>query len=737
MDLETEIPIWYDGRMKWISNLTSRSTCEDIIEAIVNESSLRTHQNHSYVLYECWRGVERPLKAKCRLLKLWQSWAGECSNVTLSVRQRPLSMDEIVKTSTPTTNRSPIRTMTNDQVVNDTLNRSTLERRSKRNRDTERIEQVNRYVNIVLYQDKKLEKLKKDIRKADRNLKKLKAIETTDSSLQNEHISIPHRNSSSDDSDLSLSDISNVFSNLPTDSINEYTQLCRNVLRLHTELELQNRLILRLSTKIEHELQTPSIYTQPSTSSIQYSDISTLITNVNDTLEKSRSLFEQSEQFDKQIQTISANIKQKQKQAEELEQEYDLMNIEVKNQNSESEEQDEEDIITEPDSLEEMDKPQPKTKKIEHHRKLKRKIQQTTKTKTKDSLDYLNQHLNNLAAAQHKSNTKKEQTEVKSTGTVKSEIIEEWATKNDNTQERVSTLNDVEQEDASLSLLKQENEKRHPCENTVAVEQGSLLKTTSYLKCLNFHSFYVLHIVPSTQPTPIHRPTAIVEPSLSSTLTQQPVTNARSSSFINSVLNIFSDNNGRSSLRLNSSNKRLASSNTKLSQNENMSSSLLVTRPSSSSSQSIYQNVIQQQDEKHNLKKPHQHPPPTYRFFVTTDYGNSNNKRTINTSTQTQTPTTTRTNTNSNIQIIPFPVRNSNTLPLRCSSTMPWSQQPTTLNSYSVRTSTLITSPSSVKPQKIIYDIPARIEADESDTGISSLNSDEIQGNNHQLVTLV
>ncbi|CAF0888018.1 unnamed protein product [Didymodactylos carnosus] len=718
MDLETEIPIWYDGRMKWISNLTSRSTCDDIIDAIFHESSSRTHQNHSYVLYECWRGVERPLDGKCRLLKLWQTWAEECSNVTLSVRHRPPTMDGIVKTSTPTTNRSPVRMATNDQI-NDTLNRSTLERRSKRNRDIERTERVNRYVNIVLYQDKKLEKLKRDIRKTDGNLKKLKALETIDTSQQNEQNLILHRNSSSDDSDISLSDISNIFSDLSSDSVNEYTQLCRNILHLHHELELQNQLILRLSSEIEHELQTSSIPDQPPSRSIQFSDISTLIKNVSESLEKSRALYEQSEQFDKQIQTLSADIKQKTKQAEELEQEYDLMDIEVDNQDSESEEQDEEvmDItprndITEPDSLEEMDKQPVKANKVEHHRKLKRKIQQTTKTKTIDSLNYLNQHLNNLAAAQQKN--KRENSRVKNVGVMKSETTDQWTTTiNDNTQERVSTLNDVEHEE--IPLPKHEQEQKYTNENMLVAEQG-------------------VRPILSTQNPSVHRPTAIVEPSLSSVLIQQPTTNARSSSFINSVLNIFSDNNGRSSLRLKSSNKRLASSNIKLSHNDNTPSSVLGTRQSSSSSQSIYQNVIQQQDEKRTSKKSYQHPPPTYRFFVATDYGTSNIKRT-GAATQTQT-SNTKTSINSNIQIIPFPVRNLNMLPTRCSSTMPWTQQATALNSYSVRTSALVTLPSSIKPQKMTHEMPTRIEADESDTGISSLNSDENQGN-QQLVTLV
>lgn len=87
MDLELEIPIWYKGKVKWISNLSNRSTCADVIEAILSSLSIVDGENQ-YLIFECWRGVERPLKNRCRLLKLWNSWAGECENVTLTLRAR-------------------------------------------------------------------------------------------------------------------------------------------------------------------------------------------------------------------------------------------------------------------------------------------------------------------------------------------------------------------------------------------------------------------------------------------------------------------------------------------------------------------------------------------------------------------------------------------------------------------------------------------------------------------------
>lgn len=89
MELEIEIPIWYNGKMKWISNLTTRSTCFDVMQAILStDENYFPQANENYIIYESWRGVERPLKSRCRLLKLWNSWAGESQNVTLTLRNQ-------------------------------------------------------------------------------------------------------------------------------------------------------------------------------------------------------------------------------------------------------------------------------------------------------------------------------------------------------------------------------------------------------------------------------------------------------------------------------------------------------------------------------------------------------------------------------------------------------------------------------------------------------------------------
>jgi hypothetical protein len=226
MDLEIEIPIWYYGKMKWISNLTSRSTCTDVIQAI-----LSTDENHfsqskeDYVLYESWRGVERPLKSRCRLLKLWNSWAGESPNVTLTLRTHQ--------------HQSPATHF------------------------------------LIRQQDKKLDKLKRQLKRTDKHIEKLTINNDT---IENQTIS-------------------------------SYLHFYRSIIHIQTQLEYQQTIISRLISDIEYETR----------SDLNPEDLTDILSDVNQTLIISRKLTEQSEQLDQQINQTNEDIDRKQYLLDELE----------------------------------------------------------------------------------------------------------------------------------------------------------------------------------------------------------------------------------------------------------------------------------------------------------------------------------------------------------------------------------------------------------------------------------
>lgn len=94
-----EIPVWYGGVEKWITGIHRRTTCEDVVRALVsshhgagdNNNNRKISENHrdynNYVIVEKWRKIERVLDAKSKIQKLWSKWGEEQSNVKLSLKK--------------------------------------------------------------------------------------------------------------------------------------------------------------------------------------------------------------------------------------------------------------------------------------------------------------------------------------------------------------------------------------------------------------------------------------------------------------------------------------------------------------------------------------------------------------------------------------------------------------------------------------------------------------------------
>ncbi|GAB6033244.1 hypothetical protein CHUAL_012846 [Chamberlinius hualienensis] len=85
-----EVPVWVGGSKKWVTGLNKKTTCDDVIKALL-EADKRTaaaggNDVVNYVVVERWRKVERPLEPKTKLLKTWNSWGEEQANVKLSLK---------------------------------------------------------------------------------------------------------------------------------------------------------------------------------------------------------------------------------------------------------------------------------------------------------------------------------------------------------------------------------------------------------------------------------------------------------------------------------------------------------------------------------------------------------------------------------------------------------------------------------------------------------------------------
>ncbi|NWW07110.1 RASFA protein, partial [Oreocharis arfaki] len=92
---ERKISVWICQEEKLISGLSRRTTCSDVVRVLLEDSHYRRQRPappepaggmlsgppHSYCIVEKWRGFERILPNKTKILRLWVAWGDEQENV--------------------------------------------------------------------------------------------------------------------------------------------------------------------------------------------------------------------------------------------------------------------------------------------------------------------------------------------------------------------------------------------------------------------------------------------------------------------------------------------------------------------------------------------------------------------------------------------------------------------------------------------------------------------------------
>ncbi|KPP57815.1 hypothetical protein Z043_124420 [Scleropages formosus] len=100
---ECKISVWVCREEKLVSGLTRRTTCADVVKVLMEDQNLQKQRGHqdsqtpqepqvastpalsgapsSYCIVEKWRGFERILPDKTKILRLWSAWGDEQENV--------------------------------------------------------------------------------------------------------------------------------------------------------------------------------------------------------------------------------------------------------------------------------------------------------------------------------------------------------------------------------------------------------------------------------------------------------------------------------------------------------------------------------------------------------------------------------------------------------------------------------------------------------------------------------
>ncbi|XP_034445039.1 ras association domain-containing protein 10 [Hippoglossus hippoglossus] len=86
---EGKVSVWVCREEKLVSGLTKRTTCADVVKVLLEDQNLQQGTSaamlsgspQSYCLVEKWRGFERTLPNKTKILRLWSAWGDEQENV--------------------------------------------------------------------------------------------------------------------------------------------------------------------------------------------------------------------------------------------------------------------------------------------------------------------------------------------------------------------------------------------------------------------------------------------------------------------------------------------------------------------------------------------------------------------------------------------------------------------------------------------------------------------------------
>uniref|UniRef100_A0A8D3B1A0 Ras association domain family member 10 n=1 Tax=Scophthalmus maximus TaxID=52904 RepID=A0A8D3B1A0_SCOMX len=97
---EGKVSVWVCREEKLVSGLTKRTTCADVVKVLLEDQNLRQGASaamlcgspQSYCVVEKWRGFERILPNKTKVLRLWSAWGDEQGNVRFVLLKNDASL---------------------------------------------------------------------------------------------------------------------------------------------------------------------------------------------------------------------------------------------------------------------------------------------------------------------------------------------------------------------------------------------------------------------------------------------------------------------------------------------------------------------------------------------------------------------------------------------------------------------------------------------------------------------
>ncbi|XP_033913284.1 ras association domain-containing protein 10-like [Acipenser ruthenus] len=277
-----KISVWVCREEKLVSGLSRRTTCADVVKVLLEDHNLQQGASartlsgspQSYCVVEKWRGFERILPNKTKILRLWSAWGEEQENVRFVLVKNEASLPNngprsaearvVLSKESPCGFKGTARaTMALSQEKQRRIVRKAFRKLDKINKkrqealpkDTTTGEKMETLVHLVLSQDHTIRQQIQRIKELDREIDRYEAkvhfdrmkrhginyVQDTymvDASLEADSNADGDKNESAED-----------FA-----QFEEYSRRCEEVIKLQEQLTDQEALMDTITAEIQEEL---------------------------------------------------------------------------------------------------------------------------------------------------------------------------------------------------------------------------------------------------------------------------------------------------------------------------------------------------------------------------------------------------------------------------------------------------------------------------------------------------
>ncbi|XP_030622738.1 ras association domain-containing protein 10 [Chanos chanos] len=279
---ESKISVWVCREEKLVSGLSKRTTCAEVIKVLLEDQNLQqcvsaamlSGSPQTYCIVEKWRGFERILPNKTKILRLWSAWGEEQENVRFVLVKTDASLPNngprsaearvVLSKESPCVFRGTARvTMAFSQEKQRRIVRKAFRKLDKINKkraktmskDKSSVEKMETLVHLVVSQDHTIRQQIQRIKELDREIERYEAKVHFDR-MKMHGINYVQDTYLVDTNPDKLSDpeAERVSSREALAQFDEYVKKCEEVIRLQEELAKHEAVMDSITTEIQEEL---------------------------------------------------------------------------------------------------------------------------------------------------------------------------------------------------------------------------------------------------------------------------------------------------------------------------------------------------------------------------------------------------------------------------------------------------------------------------------------------------